>query len=260
MAGPQHPTDPPHAPATAASPGAPVAIVTGATGGIGQAIARHLDARGYRILAHGAGTAEAGAALAAELRDARYVDADLSDPAQAAAVAEAARDAFGRIDVLVNNAGIGIPVPHADLDAVSPDFFTRMLGVNLAGPWYLIQACAADLARSGAGSVINMTSMAATTVSGSSIPYAVSKAGLEHLTRLLAVALGPEVRVNAIAPGLVDTERTLGWDAIRTQVIERAPLARSGTPDDIARACLALIDTDYVTGAVLPVDGGQRLV
>ena len=200
MPGPHHTPDPRLTSEPSGSPDAPVAIVTGATGGIGQAIARHLDARGYRILAHGAGTGKAGAALAAELRDARYVDADLSDPAQAAAVAEAARGAFGRIDVLVNNAGIGIPVPHTDLGAVSPDFFTRMLGVNLAGPWYLIQACAADLTQSGAGNVINMTSMAATTVSGSSIPYAVSKAGLEHLTRLLAVAMGPEVRVNAIAP------------------------------------------------------------
>lgn len=236
-----------------------MAIVTGATGGIGAAIVRRLDERGYRIVAHGSGTVEAGEALAASLTDARYVDADLSDHAQAAAVANAATAAFGRIDVVINNAGIGIPVPHGDLDAVSPEFFQRMLGVNLAGPWYLIQACAAELKR-GSGSIINMTSMAATTVSGSSIPYAVSKAGLEHLTRLLAVALGPEVRVNGIAPGLVDTERTLGWQEIRDRVIESSPLGRSGTPEDIARACLALLDTDYVTGAILPVDGGQRLV
>lgn len=236
-----------------------MAIVTGATGGIGAAIVRSLDERGYRIVAHGSGTVEAGEALAASLTDARYVDADLSDHAQAAAVANAATAAFGRIDVVINNAGIGIPVPHGDLDAVSPEFFQRMLGVNLAGPWYLIQACAAELKRAS-GSIINMTSMAATTVSGSSIPYAVSKAGLEHLTRLLAVALGPEVRVNGIAPGLVDTERTLGWQEIRDRVIESSPLGRSGTPEDIARACLALLDTDYVTGAILPVDGGQRLV
>ncbi|MBL3700707.1 SDR family NAD(P)-dependent oxidoreductase [Leucobacter luti] len=238
---------------------APVAIVTGATGGIGRAIARRLAARGFRIVAHGCGTQEAGDALCAELGDARYVEADLSDPAQAAELAEAARAAFGRIDVVINNAGIGIPVPHADLAAVTPDFFTRMLSVNLAGPWYLVQACASDLA-AARGSVINMTSLAASTVSGSSIPYAVSKAGLEHLTRLLAVALGPEVRVNAIAPGLVDTERTLGWDQIRDRVIETSPLRRSGTPEDIAAACLALLDTDYVTGAILPVDGGQRLI
>lgn len=240
-------------------PGEPVAIVTGATGGIGRAIAARLDARGYRIVAHGSGTEDAGAALVTELGDARYVDADLAAPESAARIAAFAEESFGRIDVLVNNAGIGIPVPHRDLSAVSPEFFSRMIDVNLAAPWYLTQACAPALARTR-GTIVNMSSMAASTVSGSSIPYAVSKAGLEHLTRLLAVALGPEVRVNAIAPGLVDTERTLGWTEIRDHVIAESPLGRSGTPEDIAEACLALIDSAYVTGTILPVDGGQRLV
>lgn len=239
-------------------PQQPVAIVTGATGGIGTAICRALDGRAFRVIAHGLGTQDAGDTLAAGLSEARYIDADVSTPEGAASIAKFALAEFGRIDVVINNAGIGIPRAHRDLDAVDPGFFDAMLAVNLAGPWHLIRAAAAALREAG-GSVINMSSMAATTVSGSSIPYAVSKAGLEHLTRLLSVAMAPEVKVNAIAPGLIDTERTAGWDALREHVIEVSPARRSGTPEDVARACLALLDATYVTGAVLPVDGGLRL-
>ena len=232
----------------------PVAIVTGSTGGIGRAIAEALDARGYRLVVHGLGDAEAGERLAAGFADAVAVDSDLADPAGVEALAAAA-EAFGRLDVVVNNAGIGIPVDHRDLDAVSPEFFTRMLAVNLIAPWLVIQRCAPAL-RATRGAVVNLSSVAGSTVSGSSIPYAVSKAGLEHLTRLLAVALGPEVRVNALAPGFVETERTSGWSSVRDAVRASAPLRRTGTTGDVARACLALLDSPYTTGAVLPVDGG----
>ena len=237
-----------------------VAIVTGATGGIGRAIAHSLNARGYRLVLQGLGTEADGAQLARELDDAVYVEADLSTVEGAQRVADAARDAYGRIDVLVNNAGIGIPHPHRDIAGMTPEFFNRMLSVNLVGPWYLTQACADDLRAGDGGSIINMSSVAGSTVSGSSIPYAVSKAGLEHLTRLTAVALGPEIRVNAIAPGLVDTPRTADWDEIRAHVSTTAPGRRSGQPEDIAQACLALLDNPYITGIILPVDGGLRLV
>lgn len=237
----------------------PVAVVTGATGGIGRALARAFDDRGYRLLIHGFNTLEAGEALESDFGDARYLDADLSVPEGAALLAKKTRENFGRIDVLVNNAGVGIPLEHRNVEGVTPEFFQRMLSVNLLGPWYVTQACASDL-REAHGSVINMSSMAASTVSGSSIPYAVSKAGLEHLTRLLAVAMGPEVRVNALAPGLVDTERTMTWTGLREEVIESSPMQRSGTPEDVALACLSLVSSSYTTGVVLPVDGGQRLV
>lgn len=237
----------------------PTVVVTGATGGIGEALARALDERGYRLLIHGFNTVEAGEQLQSDLRDARYLDVDLSAQEGAALLAQRCREAFGRIDLLVNNAGIGIPLEHRDIEGVTPEFFQLMLSTNLLAPWYLTQACAKDL-REAHGSVVNVSSMAASTVSGSSIPYAVSKAGLEHLTRLLAVAMGPEVRVNALAPGLVDTERTRAWAHLREGVIESSPMRRSGTPEDVALACLSLLDSPYTTGAVLPVDGGQRLV
>ena len=165
----------------------------------------------------------AGDQLASELGTAVYLDADLSQPAGAQDVADLCAATYGRLDLLVNNAAIGIPVPHADLQAVSADFFTRMLQVNLLGPWHLTRATESMLKRSG-GLVINVSSVAGSRVSGSSIPYAVSKAGLEHMTRCLAVAMGPEVRVNAIAPGYIETERTRG-------------LGRRSGPGGAARAC-----------------------
>lgn len=237
----------------------PVAIVTGATGGIGYAIASLLHQQGYDLVLHGYASLDRGAELEQEFAGSLYIDGDLSAPQVASELVAKAAETFGRIDLLVNNAGIGIPHPHADIAGVTPDFFHSMLNTNLVAPWLLIQAAAPHL-KTAQGSIINMSSMAASTVSGSSIPYAVSKAGLEHLTKLLAVAMGPEVRVNAIAPGLVDTPRTSQWTEIRAAVEESAPLRRSATPEDIALACAALIATPYVTGAVLPVDGGQRLV
>ena len=236
-----------------------VALITGASGGIGRAIARALDDRGYALLLHGYDTGPAGTELAASLRQATYIDADLADPAAAQALVATVERTWGRLDVLVNNAGIGPPVPHADLHAVTPQFWEDMLRTNLLGPWYLIQAAAAMLA-TARGSVVNMASIAGLTVSGSSIPYAVSKAGLIHLTRLLAVALGPDIRVNAIAPGYVETPRTQNWHDVRHQVTTRSPLGRLGQPDDIATACLALVDSTYTTGAVFVTDGGLSLV
>jgi ketoreductase RED2 len=240
---------------------APGAVVTGATGGIGSAIAGALAGRGYRLVIQGYEDAARGAELAAELTtDAVYHDADVSDPSAAAGLVALAERRWGRLDVLINNAGIGERVPHADLDAVTPEFWNRMLGVNLLGPWHLTRAAADLLAAAPDGCVINMASIAGLTVSGSSIPYAVSKAGLVHLTRLLAVACGPRFRVNAVAPGYVETPRTAGWDDVRAVVATRSPLRRLGQPEDVAAACLAMIDSPYSTGAVLTTDGGLGLV
>ena len=238
---------------------APVAIVTGATGGIGAALAREFDRRGYRLLVHGFGDEVAGERLASSLRCALYYDGDLSDSGTAESLVAAGLDAFARLDVLLNNAGVGIPVKHGDLRAVTPEFFAMMLGVNVLGPWHLIRAAEKAL-RESRGAVVNVSSVAGSRVSGSSIPYAVSKAALDHLTRLLAVALGPAIRVNAVAPGYIETERTRGWSEVREQILNQAPLGRLGQSDDVVAACFALLASPYTTGAVLPVDGGLGLV
>lgn len=237
----------------------PVAIVTGATGGIGVALAEALDSRGYHLVLTGFGTPFVGEGLAARLTSAVYLDVDLCMPTAADDVVKLCATSFGRLDLLLNNAGIGIPVTHADLQAVSPDFFELILKVNLLGPWQLTRA-AESLLREGSGQVINISSVAGSVVGGSSIPYAVSKAGLEHMTRCLAVALGPTVRVNAIAPGYIETDRTRDWEGVRALVNEQSPARRLGLPEDVARAAVALADATYTTGAVIPVDGGFGLV
>ena len=129
----------------------------------------------------------------------------------------------------------------------------------MLGPWNVIQAAAPHLRATGDGVILNITSLAGVRPVGSSIPYAVSKAALNHLTVLLANALGPEIRVHAVAPGLIDTPWTADWDAVREAVREAAPLRRSGTPEDVADACVGLVDARYATGQVLVVDGGLAL-
>ena len=168
------------------------------------------------------------------------MQADVSDPAQAERLVDAAVEQYGRLDIVVNNAGTTVVIPHHDLDAATNEIWERILRVNVLGTWNVIRAAAPHLRASGDGVVLNITSIAGVRPVGSSIPYAVSKAALNHLTLLLANALGPEIRVHAVAPGLIDTEWTESWDDVRAAVRATAPLRRSGTPDDVADACVAL--------------------
>jgi ketoreductase RED2 len=236
-----------------------VAIVTGSSSGIGAATARALADEGVRVVVNSARSVEAGAALAAELPDATYVQADVADAAQATALVDAAVAAYGRLDILVNNAGTTAVIAHHDLDAATPDVWRRIFEVNVIGTWQVTTAAVPHLRAAGDASVINVSSIAGHRQTGSSIPYAASKAALSHMTTLLANVLGPEVRVNAVAPGLVDTPWTADWDLVRAVVSERAPLRRSGTPEDIAQVIVALADARYVTGEIVLVDGGLHL-
>lgn len=238
-----------------------VAIVTGSTSGIGNAVARALAADGAAVVVNSTTSVEAGTAFARELPDAIYVRADVVDETQAKALVAAATERWGRLDILINNAGTTRVIPHADLDAVTDEVWRRILGVNLLGTWYMTRAAVPALRKSGGGSIVNITSIAGIWPSGSSVPYAVSKAALNHLTRLLAKALAPDIRVNAVAPGLIDTPwtRTKEWEEVRRRVLETAPLARLGTPDDVAQICLMLARSAYCTGEVVIVDGGLHL-
>ena len=202
---------------------------------------------------------EQGQALAASLPDAIYVQADVSVESEARALVAATLERFGRLDVLVNNAGTTVVIPHGDLDAATDEVWDRILRVNLMGTWYMTRAAADALRASGAGAVINMTSIAGVAAVGSSIPYAVSKAALNHLTLLLANALGPEIRVNAVAPGLIDTPWTADWAGPREHYQRVAPLKRSGSPEDIAHTCVYLAGATFVTGQVIVADGGLTL-
>jgi ketoreductase RED2 len=236
-----------------------VAIVTGSSSGIGEAIARKYAAAGASVLVNSAQSVEAGRAVAASLPDASYIQADIADEAQGQALVAAALERWGRLDVLVNNAGTTQLIPHTNLDAAGLEVWQRIFEVNVFGTW-LLSRTAVPALRDAHGSIINITSVAGVRATGSSIPYAASKAALNHLTHLLAKALGPDVRVNAIAPGLVDTPWTADWEAAREMWRKNAPLRRSGQPEDVADMALALATAGFVTGEVIVVDGGHNLV
>jgi ketoreductase RED2 len=242
-----------------------VALVTGSTSGIGAAVARRLAADGLRVVLNSVSSVEAGRALVAELDGehgdgtAHYVQADVSVDGEGARLVDETVARFGRLDVLVNNAGTTVRIDHADFDSATPDVFRRLYDVNVVGAWQVTVAAMPHLRDSGDGCVVNVTSLAGIRPAGSSIPYAVSKAAFNHLTLLLANTVGPQVRVNAVAPGLIDTPWTADWDDVRAGVQAIAPLRRSGQPDDAAEVVLAAVRAKYATGQVWAVDGGVGL-
>jgi NAD(P)-dependent dehydrogenase (short-subunit alcohol dehydrogenase family) len=242
--------------------GKKVALVTGSTSGIGLGIARLLAARGYFVVVHSRSSVEAGRGLAAEL-DGSYVQADLSKDEDRCRLVRAAAESTGRLDVLVNNAGISQVIPHGNLRAATPEIWHDLYEVNVIAPFRLVAEAEPYLrAAAKAGSsaaVVNIASHAGVRPKGASIPYSASKAALAHTTKLLAVSLAPEIRVNAVAPGLVDTPLTATWADARALWRERAPMRRAATPEDIAKCVLALVEADYVTGEVILADGGLNL-
>jgi len=235
-----------------------VVIVTGSSSGIGAATARRLAGLGASIVVNSARSAEAGQRLAAELGDSSYVQGDIGSPDTAVRLVQAAVERWGRLDGLVNNAGKTIAVPLHDLENVTADQFADVLRVNVIGSFLVTQQALPHLREVG-GWVINITSIAGLRQLGSSLPYAVSKAALNHLTTILAKFAGGGVRVNAVAPGLVDTPWTQTWDLQRQAVAAAAPLRRIATPEDVAEACVGLIANPYITGQVITVDGGLTL-
>ncbi len=236
-----------------------VALITGSSSGIGAATARRFASLGATVVVNSVRSVEAGTALAAELPGADYLRADVADQAQAAGLVDQVVARHGRLDILVNNAGTTSVIPHSDLEAASPEVWRRIFDVNVIGTWQVTVAAVPHLRASGRGQVLNVSSVAGDRPVGSSIPYACSKAALSHMTRLLAYTLGPDVRVNAVAPGLVDTPWTEGWTAVREFVHAEAPLRRSATPDDVAEVLVGLARATYVTGEVVLVDGGIHL-
>jgi NAD(P)-dependent dehydrogenase (short-subunit alcohol dehydrogenase family) len=201
--------------------------------------------------------------LVEELGEAAYVQADLADDADRVRLVREAIARWGRLDVLVNNAGISGVIPHADLAAATPSVWQSLHEVNVVAPFRLIaeaEAALRDAARNGrAGCVVNISSHAGTRPKGASIPYAATKAALNHITRLLAISLAPDIRVNAVAPGLVDTPLTADWTAAQELWRQRAPMRRAASPDDIAQVVAMLVASDYLTGEVVMADGGLNL-
>ncbi len=235
------------------------ALVTGSSSGIGAAVARAFAERGYAVVVNSSSSPEAGAELATELGGA-YVRADISDRGQVDELVAVAVDRFGRLDTLVNCAATSAVIPFDDLEAATPEVWRRILDVNLIGTWNVITAAVPHLRAGEGGQIINISSSSAERPMGSSIPYSVSKAGINHMTRMLAKALGPEVRVNAVAPGMVDSPWTEGWDEAREMVEGTVAMRRVGLPADVAAACRLIAESTYMTGSVVLVDGGLSLI
>jgi NAD(P)-dependent dehydrogenase (short-subunit alcohol dehydrogenase family) len=240
-----------------------VALVTGSTSGIGAAIARETAREGYAVALHGRRSADAGRTMAAELPGASYHQADLADEAATRDLVAAVVKQHGRLDVLVNNAGESIRIPHADLKAATPAVWRRMLDINLIAPFVLTAEAEAALRQSAEGGrpacIVNIGTHAAVRPKGASIPYAVAKAGLHHATRLLALALGPAIRVNCVAPGLVETPMGAGWPEATALWNTKSAMRRPARPEDIADLVAALVANDYVTGEIVIADGGLNL-
>jgi 3-oxoacyl-[acyl-carrier protein] reductase len=246
-----------------------VAIVTGGGTGIGRSTSLLLARRGAKAVvvnySRSASDAESTAHQVRELgAEAITHQANVADEAQVKAMIGAAVDRYGRLDVLVNNAGTTHFIPHADLDGLTDAVWNDILSVNLKGTFFCCRAAAPELKKTH-GAIVNIASIAAHRASGSSIAYAVSKAGVVQLTRALALALSPEVRVNSVSPGLVSSRwfsKRFGDEAAAVQeaTIARAtPLGKVASPDDVAQAVVALLENDLVTGQDLVVDGGRNV-
>ena len=236
-----------------------VVLVTGSTSGIGEAVARRFAAAGDVVVLNSSRSVDAGERLARELGRAHYVCADIADGAACDWLVAEVVARYGRLDVLVNNAGRTKMIPHADLAAANVDEWRQIFELNVFGTWQLSVA-AMDALRATRGAVVNVSSVAGVRPTGSSIPYAASKAAVNHMTLLLARVVGPEVRVNAVAPGLIDTPWTAPWETVRERVSASTPLRRTGTPEDVADVVFSLAGSPYVTGQVVVVDGGLSLV
>ena len=237
-----------------------VAIVTGASQGIGHACAERLVREGARVML--VDVRPEGADTAAALGDAaRFFKADVSVKAEVDAMVAAALAAFGRIDILINNAGVTHAADFLDL---TEDDFDRVLRINLKSMFLCSQAVAHDMVTRQSGCIINMSSVNAELTIPNQVPYVVSKGGVNQLTRVASIALAQHgIRVNAIGPGTILTElakqAVLSSPEARHTILSRTPLGRCGEPDEIAAiaAFLASDDASYITGQTLYADGGR---
>jgi 3-oxoacyl-[acyl-carrier protein] reductase len=241
-----------------------VALITGGSSGMGEATAKELAKRGWHVaVMFSKNNAEADR-VARETRGIA-LQGDVAQDADCRRVAKAVLDKWGRLDALVNSAGTTKFVAHADLEGLSSDDILGIFRINFVGPFQMIRACAPAL-KEARGCVVNISSVASLLGTGSSIAYAASKAALDTMTFSLARALGPEIRLNIVAPGYVRTPWQIaahgaeGAADLERKFAERAPLKAAAEPQDAADAIVWLIEgARRVTGEIIYVDGGMHI-
>jgi len=239
-----------------------VAIVTGCTGGLGQRMCRAFADNGVQVAGVYVKSKDQAEAFAKEWSaigpKCTAFQADVNDPAEVARLIQDVMKAYGRIDILVNNAAYNQLVPFKDLDGLTLELWEHILRSNLTSPLICVKAVAPIMKQQQRGRIVNITSIAGLAPLGSSIAYAVSKAGLIHLTRCLAVALGPEISVNAAAPGtMMGTRMTSRLDpALVERTTKNAALQKPVERDDVARQVIEFCRSDSTTGQVLVLDSG----
>jgi 3-oxoacyl-[acyl-carrier protein] reductase len=241
-----------------------VALVTGGNGGLGRRICDALAREGADIAVMYARSRDEAEQVARDLAAAHGVRArafgcDITDAAAVAALVDAVTAAFGRLDILVNDAAFNKAIPFPDLDSLTEEVWEKIMAVNLTGPMRLTKAVAPVMKAQGRGRIVNIASVAGLGPTGSSIAYAVSKAGLIHLTKCMAVALAPEVLVNCVAPGLLEGTRATA--NLRPEQIERSAatslLKKAADKDDCADMVATMCRTDTMTGQTVVIDAGR---
>jgi pteridine reductase len=236
-----------------------VALVTGSAHRVGKAIALGLAREGAAQVIHFGGSAEKAAATVAEVRalgvDAIRCQADLSAPDQIAGLFAAIESHFGRLDILVNSASV---FQRADLATLSLADWNATLAINLTAPFLCTQHAVALMRRHGGGAIVNISDNSGLRAAPNYPHHSVSKAGLVTLTQVSALALAPDIRVNAVVPGLVMQPPDYS-DAQWAKLATKSPLQRAGNAEDVARAVVYLAREDYITGTVITVDGGENI-
>jgi 3-oxoacyl-[acyl-carrier protein] reductase len=248
-----------------------VIIVTGSATGLGAAAAQRLASKKARVVINYTRSEVEAQATAKECQrlggETLLCRADVSNDSDCRRMAAEAVAKWGRLDGLVNNAAASKIAPHADLEALSGEDFLRIFAVNVVGPYQMVRAVATHLKKQGKGAILNVSSVSGMSGSGSSIAYAASKGALNTMTRSLARALAPEIRVNAVCPGVMQTRwwrEGLGEERYHSfieQYANATPLKSAGTPEAVADPVVWLLEgAEHITGETLIVDSGMHLM